>query len=374
MAAVRPNPTLSEDLISEILLRHANTTQTHQALLLRTRHDSPAVISLLDVESRQIVSDVKLPSRGEPVPCCIPVGSANGIVCVIVLFSRAKLEARIYLWNPATRRSKLIPRCAIEHDVLGFGYDPIDHEYKIVSSGPPGCGYIEVYLANRDEWRELPDPPYLPLNGFFDVCVNGFLCGKGEGGMMVFDLHKEMLNYAVKRPIIIRDVDGDDDETRVIEFNKSIAVIILWDSGLNDNKKINMWSLDDDECLRGGGVEASWTPMFSIDLASIGLAVPAKLILGYFNNGDLLVLTGMLFTTSFKIISVLQSGEPKGYIAAGAIKRTCEFIENHVDKKVTSGFHVMLTREAKIVPLSVEMGHACHYTQVVYNKYTESLV
>ena len=140
------------------------------------------------------------------------------------------------------------------------------------------------------------------------MCVNGFLCGIDKGvGMMVFDLNKEVMNCAIKLPVVaaggvgvVGDNDDDYDEeyydaqpeTHIIELDKSIAVITLWADALNGdrtggrlNKKINMWMLDDDACLKGGGVEASWTIMFSIDLA-----MPAVLYNGYFSNGELLLL------------------------------------------------------------------------------------
>ncbi|KAK1352857.1 F-box domain-containing protein [Heracleum sosnowskyi] len=335
MAPIRPNPTLSEDVISEILLRHAITSKTDQTLLMRYRHDSPAVkeISVLDVDSHQIVAELKLPcSQSEPN--FIILGSVNGIVCVIVIISTD--EASVYLWNPASRKSKLIPSIDV-HVPSGFGYDPIDDDYKVVSIGTSEYYSVDVYLANMDAWRHAPDPidityPIdIPSNRFFDVCVKGFLFGIGGYSMVVFDLHKEVLNWAIKLPVIIRDVHDDDDseydETRIIEFNNSIAVITLWDKGWNNGKKINMWTLDDDACLSDGGVEASWTTMFSIDLAA-----SAYLVLGYFNNRDLLVLIG------------------------GDNCMLC-----NADKK-----------EANIVPLSVEMaGH--QYGRAVY-KYTESLV
>lgn len=45
-----------------------------------------------------------------------------------------------------------------------------------------------------------------------------------------------------------------------------------------------MWMLNDDACLRGGGVEPSWTPMFSLDDWH---ALQAKPIQSYFSNSDL---------------------------------------------------------------------------------------
>nr|XP_017255439.1 PREDICTED: putative F-box protein At3g10240 [Daucus carota subsp. sativus] len=373
MKPIRPNPTLSDDLISEILVRvpvksliqfqlvsktwlslikdpvfvkaqlrrairsgsdetlmlvrYSCSTSTESAKLKLSLFDVDSKqivseikypysqgeykLSLFDVDSRQIVSETRYPySQGESrsVPRLTLVGSANGIVC-LVLFETSHLINRFFLWNPATRQSLIVVpgRGLSKPRALGFGYDPVDEDYKIVRvvSGP--CLPAEVFSANRNVWREVPDPIDGPddfLSGHFNVCVNGFLCVIDKGvGMMVFDLNKEVMNCAIKLPVVAVGGVGDNDddydeeyydaqpETRIIELDKSIAVITLWadalngDSGGRLNKKINMWMLDDDACLKGGGVEASWTIMFSIDLA-----MPAVLYNGYFSNGELLLL------------------------------------------------------------------------------------
>lgn len=120
----------------------------------------------------------------------------------------------------------------------------------------------------------------------FDVCVKGFMCGFGTYGMMTFDPNKEMLHCGIKLPVIF-----DDDEARIIEFNNSVAVIIsrneldAYKTDRRLDQKIYVWMLHDDTCLGGGGVEESWTQMFSIDLV-----MPSVVILGYFHNRDLLLL------------------------------------------------------------------------------------
>ncbi|KAK1352871.1 F-box domain-containing protein [Heracleum sosnowskyi] len=349
MAPIRKNPTLSDDLISEILERvpvksllrfqsvcktwlslikhpafvksqllRATTTETDQTLIIsRYKGQDENRFVLFRIDSRETEVDFNFPySRDEfkYVPFCTLVGSANGIACIAVDFINFKVS--IYLWNPATRQAKAIPTFRdVHHEALGFGYDPVDDDYKVVRIVMPPS-FSEVYSDNGNVWRKVPDPIDTPLNADFDVCFNGFLCGIGKYGMMAFDLNKEVMNCGIKLPVISVDAgahndnendnydddddyyddfgdgidngddyddfgdgvhvnDGSDDDVetpiiennaRIIEFNKSIGVIILRDNGLNDNKKAYMWTLDDEACLRGGGVEASWTLMFSIDL------------------------------------------------------------------------------------------------------------
>lgn len=54
------------------------------------------------------------------------------------------------------------------------------------------------------------------------------------------------------------------------------------------DEKINIWTLNDDACLRGGGVEASWILLCSVD--TVGLADTTMIIHGYFSKRDLLLL------------------------------------------------------------------------------------
>ncbi|XP_074346376.1 F-box protein At5g07610-like [Apium graveolens] len=379
MEPARPNPTLLDDLITEILirlpvksvvqfqsvsktwlslikhpafvkaqLRHALTTQTHHTLVTPIVERYTRIkIFLLHVESRQILSEFKFPfSRGEVA--FKVVGSANGIIFGAAIPS-GSCKISWYLWNPAIRQSMLIPPYTCSGScTLGFAYDPIDQDFKIVCVDVSSLS-AEVYSANRNVWRKLPHPVSVPLGGY-KVCVNGFLFGiNGEYNMLTFDLNKEVMNCAIKLPVVVApDNDPDDPDNidepyeaqaqaRIIEFNNSIAVIVLWSNALNGDttkrrleKIVKMWKLDDDACLRDGGVEASWTLMFSIDLG-----VRARLINGYFSKGDLLLL-------------ISNINYDYMWISGNAYKK-----------------------EAKIVPIPVEMaGH--HNNSNVY-EYTESL-
>ncbi|KAK1377722.1 hypothetical protein POM88_024470 [Heracleum sosnowskyi] len=100
----------------------------------------------------------------------------------------------MYLWNPATNLSKHIPSPSLSDDeeALGFGFDEIDNDFKIVRvvwRFKPTCYhkkysrfhaedceeiYVDVYSSNQNIWRKLPgkptDIPY--LFNKFDVIVN----------------------------------------------------------------------------------------------------------------------------------------------------------------------------------------------------------
>ena len=410
MAPVRPNPTLSSDLLTEILkrlpvkplvqyqlvsktwlslikdpafaeaqLRHAISTGTDETLII-TRYlylsgDHLQKFSLFNVDSCELMRDVKNPcSRKTPQVSdryFRLVGSANGIVCVANYdFDVEEFFDPVFLWNPAIRKIKFLPPLPVgELNDLGFGYDPVARDYKVVSVVRKPFYSVEVYSANSNVWRKVACPiPTAVMDRFcstFHVCVNGFLCGAGDFSMMVvFDLNREVMNYSIKLPVDGGRDDGDDDDdddddvddyddeygsdydsdgsyeaeanTRIIEINKSVGVIVLWANALDYemsdwrwNKKVKLWKLDDEACLRGGGDEASWTLMFSLKFDR-----PALLRNGYFSNGNLL-------------LSVQSDNNM--------------WISCDVDKK-----------DAEIVPLSDEMADCCYCYDMC--KYTESLV
>ena len=67
--------------------------------------------------------------------------------------------------------------------------------------------------------------------------------------MMAFDLNKEVFIYNIKLPTV------DPEGTCIAGYYDSIAVMMCEQS----ENKVKLWTLDDEACLSGGGVEASWT-------------------------------------------------------------------------------------------------------------------
>ncbi|GMI63769.1 CONSTITUTIVE EXPRESSER OF PR GENES 1, CONSTITUTIVE EXPRESSER OF PR GENES 30 [Hibiscus trionum] len=87
-------------------------------------------------------------------------GSCNGLLAV------HHDEAGIALWNPSTRTCYHLPKLTIKdvfnHDyenVLGFGYDAVSNDYKVVqmpTSGKP----VVIYSLKANSWRRIKDCPY----------------------------------------------------------------------------------------------------------------------------------------------------------------------------------------------------------------------
>ena len=226
------------------------------------------------------------------------VGCDCGIVCVSVDVSNshaANKEGDIYLWNPPAKLSKLIPPPSIVEGVrlvtaLGFGFDHIGLDFKVVkvashtfsakvysSNNASRTFSAEVYSSNTDAWRKIePKPIDVPIDHTFHVCLHGFLLTSGHKGMMAFDLNKEVFICNIKLPVAVGPV-----EACIADFNDSISVCIY--NKLDD--KLKLWTLDDEACLRGGGVEVSWTIKLNIEVGW----EPFDHVKGLFNSVEFLL-------------------------------------------------------------------------------------
>ncbi|KAK1365290.1 hypothetical protein POM88_040851 [Heracleum sosnowskyi] len=141
----------------------------------------------------------------------------------------------------------------------------------------------EVYSANNNVWRNVEPNPIDFLNSDnFDVCVNGFLFAAGRYGVIAFDLKTEVFNCAIKFPAPtfddnITEYNGLDLDVRITEFKDFIAVIIYTRNSCDC--KVDLWALDDDACLLGRGIQASWTLIHNIYIGQ-----PVQFFHGYFKG------------------------------------------------------------------------------------------
>lgn len=256
--------------------------------------------SLLQLNSGlNVLPDLKFPfSEGEyPVePHCKLIGCHFGIVCVSVSvwvtdFPRncriARNQTDIYLWNPATRQSKLIPSQDYwDIDTIGFGFDDIGNDFKVVRVVSSLCqhGYgFYVYSANTNIWRTFENYTSRDVSSFvFELHLRSVLYCRNYNFIVGFNLNKEQFVCRIQIPYA-PSVETSLSDFCITEFKGSVAVITfvlgrqLW------TEKFDLWTLNNDACLYDSEVEASWNILFTIDIG-----VPVGFIKGYFNLGDFL--------------------------------------------------------------------------------------
>ena len=94
---------------------------------------------------------------------------------------------------------------------------------------------------------------------------------------MLLILNKEVFICDIQLPVGSSYDVKSSIGTHIAEFKDTIA-FISYDS-IRDNNKIKLWTLDNEACLSGGGVEALWTKVLSLEVG-----VPFNFVEGLFNN------------------------------------------------------------------------------------------
>jgi F-box interacting protein len=115
-------------------------------------------------------------------------GSCNGLVCIYDF--RALL---IVMWNPATRETKVVPRCTpagyrTVTECLGFGFDAKTNDYKIIHLftlyDPHGVEIFklgigipqkEVYNSSANSWRKVDGPSCFVYSVLPSTRINGMV-------------------------------------------------------------------------------------------------------------------------------------------------------------------------------------------------------
>ncbi|KAL1816701.1 hypothetical protein ACET3Z_019275 [Daucus carota] len=186
------------------------------------------------------------------------VNSCNGIICLANLVNHNDL---VYLWNPSIRKCRKLPdppRRRSFRFKIGFGYDSISADYKVVR-----CDYdyddlryfeakVHVYSTNADCWRKIR--PNIPLEyqrlGRANLVVNGVVYFQDNDELISFDLHKESFGR-IPLPGSRRL-----QLSNVLDFEGAVAMVFGY---VGDEVGAHLWTLDD---VSG---QLPWTKRFSID-------------------------------------------------------------------------------------------------------------
>lgn len=189
---------------------------------------------------------------------------SNGIVCVLVILASG--DDLTYLWNPATRTSKRLPPHTLHLDgvhesiSLGFGFDPIANDYKVVRFlsffDQKWNITVEVYSVNRGCWREIKfktdeDDEVCATPSSCIACIDGMLYWDGYDALIEFDLNEEVFST-------IEFPDLDEDEvgmfSTVAEYKDSIAIMTQH----RYLEEVYLWSIDFDT-QNGYSWSKKWT-------------------------------------------------------------------------------------------------------------------
>ncbi|KAI9122690.1 hypothetical protein K1719_006530 [Acacia pycnantha] len=206
----------------------------------------PAYISMISYGEK--IRDLELPFLDNNADLVIVCDQCNGILCL-------SSHSHFILWNPATKEAKAIPERGLSYfsGVIGFGFDPITKDYKIVRLLCEEKDSIEVYSLSSDCWRTIyvDNAPYrLRANGGWNSYLNGFYHWLGSSKrddtyILSFDFSKEVLGV-IKLPL---EVSSSTESVGVLGGSLACA-------GVSQYGNFEIWVMNE------YGVENSWTKKF----------------------------------------------------------------------------------------------------------------
>ncbi|KAL0002017.1 hypothetical protein SO802_015798 [Lithocarpus litseifolius] len=225
-----------------------------------------------------------------PCPCQIPMnklfiaGSCNGLVCLADVAPSGDHVIFLILWNPSIRKAISLPSPVVNVplfyepvDRLGFGYDPITDDYKLVRLVYlRGCNnfndhernrpIVQIYTLRTGAWRTIPGPGsrFIIVEQFSSVFVNGSVHWFAEGvGVMVCNM---IMSFDIKDEVFHEMAVPKCFEGR-LNLNMKVAVLggLLALVPCNSNLDFSgpcysVW------VMKEYGVVESWTKLYDINV------------------------------------------------------------------------------------------------------------
>ncbi|GKD47625.1 F-box associated domain containing protein [Tanacetum coccineum] len=86
------------------------------------------------------------------------LGSCNGLLCIV-----EEWKSTLFIYNPTTRRSNLLPSPQLTSSFglfYGFGYDELSNDYKVVITETESKMATRIYSLNNRRWKEIGNFPW----------------------------------------------------------------------------------------------------------------------------------------------------------------------------------------------------------------------
>ncbi|KAL5700177.1 hypothetical protein ACHQM5_025656 [Ranunculus cassubicifolius] len=236
-------------------------------------------------------------SFSDPKPYDFPmndqtiIGTCNGIVCI------TNRESYMSLWNPATQEDVCIPFSPVDESqedeerqvVVGFGYDPIADEYKVVKSvffyrdtdhKEFMQSQVKVSIVGSEEWRTIENPPCCLSNRHLVPQVNGCLHWLGVGSpirIISFDVKDEVFRTV---PLMTSVNGGDNGVEMTLGALRGCLSALVCQQG---DTGMDVWLMKEYD------VKESWAKQFSIKMPVPGMEFRSIEPLVLRKNGEIVL-------------------------------------------------------------------------------------
>ncbi|XP_055960642.1 F-box/kelch-repeat protein At3g06240-like [Mercurialis annua] len=171
------------------------------------------------------------------------VGSSNGLVCLLSLSQYPPIYYNQFiLWNPAVRKSMLIPEstfCLLDltsQRLFGFGFDSRTNDYKLLVARCLAHSITDVilYSLSSNSWKKITHVACKYRNDNYLLFAPSFVDGRfywpifdeKKNLVLVFDLRDEMFRE-ISLPECLRYVDRAC--LQMIAFGESSIAVIHQD-------------------------------------------------------------------------------------------------------------------------------------------------
>ncbi|XP_028755878.1 F-box/kelch-repeat protein At3g23880-like [Neltuma alba] len=216
----------------------------------------------------QVLEVHRAPSN-EYLAGAVIIGSINGLLCARL----SNPSQSILLWNPATRKVRLVARTvnSTESFKLGFGFSSVVNDHKIVSIGvfvPKDLIHrVEVYSLSTKSWKnvefeDLLNGVAVKSDGF---CTNGAIFWFGfkpnVGHLLVsYDIGTEMFTF-IPSPISAPALH-DSFCNSLTEHENKLAMLSHTTVGNFESSLVDLWVME--EGTGASGERWNWTKRYSI--------------------------------------------------------------------------------------------------------------
>ncbi|MBA0641343.1 hypothetical protein Goklo_025902, partial [Gossypium klotzschianum] len=146
-------------ILSQLPLRRSFTSNANIKLLLDSyAEDDEYKAYSVDFDSLDNLEELPRPLSTTSFGVSSRIfGSCNGLLAI------SHDEAGIALWSPSTKECHYPPKLTIgdmyDEIILGFGYDVINNDYKVVRMLSSGK-LVMIYSLKAKSWKRIKDCPY----------------------------------------------------------------------------------------------------------------------------------------------------------------------------------------------------------------------
>ncbi|KAG6645960.1 F-box/kelch-repeat protein At3g23880-like [Carya illinoinensis] len=326
------------DFIREHILHHRSPSKKNKnALFLLSRLDKTTrdhLLSTLSYQTLQVSLTQPLPPPyfgiNEKVHVFV-VGSCDGLLCL-----SDKYAWKIFIWNPATKETKVVPESTLRRlrsndcgfgNAIRFGFDSKTNDYKIIRllrvfEFDPSVLYYkgkymyesDLYSLRTNSWRHVDSQPWfdVPYSFIYDgfmgtrTDTNGMASWPAQGDceyILSFDMSKEVF---LRTPMPDKRVIGSGlyNWRDLFLLNESVALSVRNSDEEQSDFCFHIWLLGE------FGVEESWRKIYTL-----GPLTGFDTVLGFWKDDALFFGSAdgrlFLYDSSTKEMNYLQiDGEP----------------------------------------------------------------